>query len=373
LRIRLEIGLISDVAVWEGAEVLFQHLYRLLQRKVAGPIRENEFVQLAFIGHAQIPFQVAGQVLQYIGMPFPTGRGAQRLQQLVDITDGEVTNIVRALGDRTPERLVLLAIAGHQQIFVATVEALQAGLAQALLPHLSPARVAIDTGEETVQCLRVVLFRSCLDRHPVEGGIQRLCVRQHNHSVNSIRRRALNQGAAANVLSRRRAQYHENPGSGMRTRAGEIETGHRETRGFRFGLGARWYSKPGECSGSSCLGCASISGRFGWAGSAVGVLSGARADRAVVTDRELSSMTRRRSFCNSPSSCIWAECHCASRNPAFSIAWAVASAPVTVIVTVIAAAIASFIRCLSLNMHRRAELFSYGSHRRPLQGVQPLK
>ena len=69
LRIRLEIGLISDVAVWEGAEVLFQHLYRLLQRKVAGPIRENEFVQLAFLGHAQIPFQVAGQVLQYIGMP----------------------------------------------------------------------------------------------------------------------------------------------------------------------------------------------------------------------------------------------------------------------------------------------------------------
>src|SRR5690554_942224 len=67
-------------------------------------------------------------------------------------------------------------------------------------------------------------------------------------------------------------------------------------------------------------------------------------------------MTRRRSFCNSASSCIWEECHCASRKPAFSIAWAVASAPVIVIVTVIAAANASFIRCLSLNMHRRAEL-----------------
>src|SRR5690554_7901409 len=137
LRIRLEIGLISDVAVWEGAEVLFQHLYRLLQRKVAGPIRENEVVQLAFLHHAQIPFQVAGQVLQYIGMPFPTGRGAQRLQQLVYIADGEVTNIVRALGDRTPERLVLLAIAGHQQIFVATVEALQACLAETLLDRKS--------------------------------------------------------------------------------------------------------------------------------------------------------------------------------------------------------------------------------------------
>src|SRR5690606_18426472 len=134
-------------------------------------------------------------------------RGAQRLQQLVYIADGEVANIVRALGDRTPERLVLLAIAGHQQIFVATVEALQARLAETLLQYLAPARVAIDAGEETVQCRRVVQIGQCLDRYSVESTIQRLCVRQHNHSVNAIRRRTLSQWAAANALSRRLAQY----------------------------------------------------------------------------------------------------------------------------------------------------------------------
>ena len=282
----------------------------------------------------------------------------------MNITDGEVTSIVRALGDRTPSAWYC---AGHQQIFVATVEALQTGLAQALLPHLSPARVAIDTGEETVQCLRAFRWPNA-STGTLSTAVSSACAWDGTITPStppagapSIRGCGQCPLEEARSVPREPWQQDENPCRG------ELVT---ERRGFNSGWAHDGIRSPGMLRSLPGLRLYLVEVR--WAGSAVGVLS--EHGRIGRWSRTGSFPYDSTPFLLHPaSSCIWEECHCASMKPAFSIAWAVASAPVIVIVTVIAAAIASFIRCLSLNMHRRAELFSYGSHRRPLQGVQPLK